>query len=108
MSIKLKENQLLAAKLLSFGYSSCYVAKIIGIRIETISRWKNNKLFKGAITKQQNCYLKTLEEQHFYIIKKSMYLINKELESNGLSPKEKVNICMRYTNSISIIQRYTK
>ena len=45
MSIKLKENQLLAAKLLSFGYSSKYVAEKIGIREETLSRWRKNQLF---------------------------------------------------------------
>ena len=68
MSIKLKENQLLAAKLLSFGLSSKYVASKTSIREETLSRWRKNQLFVEEIANQQSKYLDNLQTSHFQII----------------------------------------
>ena len=53
MSKKLKENQIIAAKLISFGFSSRSVSKWINVREETISRWKAQKIFLEEI----NCLL---------------------------------------------------
>ena len=42
MSKKLKENQIIYAKLISFGFPSRSISKWINVR-ETISRWKAQK-----------------------------------------------------------------
>ena len=63
MSKKLKENQVIAAKLISFGFSSRSVSKWINVREETISRWKAQKLFQDAVQNQQSD-IKLIDEYH--------------------------------------------
>ena len=43
MSINLKENQLIAAELLSTGINSKIVSDTLNIRPETLSRWRLQK-----------------------------------------------------------------
>ena len=96
MSIKLKENQLLAAKLLSFGFSSKYVAEKIGIREETLSRWRKNQLFMKEVIAQQDRYLHSLEESHFQTIKQSILTVKEALNSDEIPLKIKANIGIQY------------
>ena len=51
MSSKLKNNQLLAAELLASGMKAKHVAQKLNIRCETISRWKSQVEFIGAMNK---------------------------------------------------------
>ena len=96
MSIKLKENQLLAAKLLSFGFSSKYVAEKIGIREETLSSWRKNQLFLKEVKAQQGKYLNSLEESHFQIIKLSILTIQEALNNDDIPLKVRANIGIQY------------
>ena len=75
MSIKLKENQLLAARLLSYGLTAKSVAKSINIREETISRWKSEKYFLDLIKKNQYDFLDYIEEKHFQILIQCLFTI---------------------------------
>ena len=63
MSKKLKENQVIAAKLISFGFSSRSVSKWINVREETISRWKAKKVFVEEIQNQQSDILDFIKEK---------------------------------------------
>ena len=63
MSKKLKENQIIAAKLISFGFSSRSVSKWINVREETISRWKTQKSFQEAVQIEQSDILDYIEEK---------------------------------------------
>ena len=96
MSIKLKENQLLTAKLLSFGLSSKYVANKIIVREETLSRWRKNHLFVEEIANQQSKYLDNLETSHFQIIEQSILTIQEALSADELSLKDRADIGIKY------------
>ena len=110
MSRKLKENQLLAARLLSYGLTAKSVAKSINVREETISRWKSEKYFRNIIEKNQYDFLDYIEEKHFQIFIQCLSTIQHALESNNLSIKEKSIICIKYLSSFSnpIIHNYNR
>ena len=96
MSKKLKENQVIAAKLISFGFSSRSVSKWINVREETISRWKAQKVFLEEIQNQQSDTLDFIKEKHFQLFIKSLSIIEKALEDDDLSLKDKAMISTRY------------
>ena len=96
MSKKLKENQIIAAKLISFGFSSRSVSKWINVREETISRWKAKKVFVEEIQNQQSDILDFIKEKHFQLFMKSLSIIQKALESDDISLKDKAMISTKY------------
>ena len=96
MSKKLKENQIIAAKLISFGFSSRSVSKWINVREETISRWEAQKVFLEEIQNQQSDILDFIKEKHFQLFMKSLSIIQKALESDDISLKDKAMISTRY------------
>ena len=96
MSKKLKENQIIAAKLISFGFSSRSVSKWINVREETISRWKAQKVFLEEIQNQQSDILDFIKEKHFQLFMKSLSIIQKALENDDISLKDKAMISNRY------------
>ena len=53
MSIKLNEKQLIAVHLLASGVKASIIAKELGIREETLSRWRQNDTFSQAIVGAQ-------------------------------------------------------
>ena len=110
MSKKLKENQVIAAKLISFGFSSRSVSKWINVREETISRWKTQKSFQEAIQIEQSDILDYIEEKHFQLFMKSLSIIQKALESDDISLKDKAMISTRYLSLSSgyLIQNINK
>ena len=96
MSKKLKENQIIAAKLISFGFSSRSVSKWVNVREETISRWKAQKVFVEEIQNQQSDILDFIKEKHFQLFMKSLSIIQNSLESDDISLKDKAMISTRY------------
>ena len=96
MSKKLKENQVIAAKLISFGFSSRSVSKWINVREETISRWKTQKSFQEAVQIEQSDILDYIEEKHFQLFMKSLNVIQKALEDEDISLKDKAMIGTKY------------
>ena len=102
MSKKLKENQVIAAKLISFGFSSRSVSKWINVREETISRWKTQKSFQEAVQIEQSDILDYIEEKHFQLFMKSLNVIQKALEDD-ISLKDKAMISTRYLSLSSVI-----
>ena len=101
MSKKLKENQVIAAKLISFGFSSRSVSKWINVREETISRWKAQKVFLEEIQNQQSDILDFIKEKHFQLFMKSLSIIQKALENDDISLKDKAMISTRYLSLYS-------
>ena len=49
MSRKLNENQLIAVHLIASGFKASNVSKKLGIREETLSRWRQEDIFKEAL-----------------------------------------------------------
>ena len=101
MSKKLKENQVIAAKLISFGFSSRSVSKWINVREETISRWKAQNVFLEEIQNQQSDILDFIKEKHFQLFMKSLSIIQKALENDDISLKDKAMISTRYLSLYS-------
>ena len=110
MSKKLKENQIIAAKLISFGFPSRSISKWINVREETISRWKAQKAFLEEIQNQQSDILDFIKEKHFQLFMKSLSIIQKALESDDISLKDKAMISTRYLSLSSgyLIQNINK
>ena len=96
MSNNLKENQVLAANLIASGLSVRIIAKELNIREETICRWKKNNAFKKSITKHQKEYLSNIEKAHFSLIQKAMFNINKALDDQNTSIKDKAELSIKY------------
>lgn len=96
MSKNLKENQVLAANLIASGLSIRTIAKELNIREETICGWKKNDTFKKAITKYQKEFLSNIEKGHFSILQKAMFNINKALDDENSSIKDKVELSIKY------------
>ena len=96
MSKKLKENQVIAAKLISFGFFSRSISKWINVREETICRWKAQKAFLEEIQNQQSDILDFIKEKHFQLFMKSLSIIQNSLESDDISLKDKAMISTRY------------
>ena len=49
MSTKLNENQLIAIHLIASGVKASLISKQLGIREETLSRWRQNDKFNEAV-----------------------------------------------------------
>ena len=96
MSKNLKENQVLAANLIAIGLSTRTVSKELNIREETVCRWKKNINFKRAIKQNQKNFLSKIEKKHFSILQKAIFNIDKALEDEGFSIKEKAELSIKY------------
>ena len=96
MSNNLKENQVLAAKLIASGLSVRTISKELNIREETICRWNKNNEFMDHIKKYQEKFISNIEREHFSIIQKAMFNINKALDDENSSIKDKAELSIKY------------
>ena len=64
MSTKLNEKQLIAVHLLASGVRASIIAKEIGIREETLSRWRQIDEFKEALEDATEVVLREIDETH--------------------------------------------
>ena len=79
MSSKLKNNQLLAAELLASGMKAKHVAQKLNIRCETLSRWKSQDEFIGAMNKFNTRILEEIIGEQIYLVKLSQTIIRNAL-----------------------------
>tara|TARA_B100000989_G_scaffold292910_1_gene269535 strand:+ start:332 stop:715 length:384 start_codon:yes stop_codon:yes gene_type:complete len=96
MSIKLNENQLIAAHLLASGYKSCEVAKQLKIRQETLSRWRQNAQFDKAVNDTTEIILNEIINTHKNILILSQNVILEVLKDGNLDLIKKANIALRF------------
>ena len=96
MSIKLNENQLIAAHLLASGYKSCEVAKQLNIRQETLSRWRQNAQFDKAVNDTTEIILNEIINTHKNILILSQNVILEVLKDGNLDLIKKANIALRF------------
>ena len=96
MSIKLNENQLIAAHLLASGYKSCEVAKQLKIRQETLSRWRQNAQFDKAVNDTTEIILNEIINTHKNILILSQNVILEVLKDGDLDLIKKANIALRF------------
>ena len=96
MSIKLNENQLIAIHLLASGVKASVVAKELGIREETLSRWRQIDEFKEALEEATEAVLREIDETHKNLLICSQNVINEALSNEELDLFKKANLALRY------------
>ena len=100
MSIKLNENQLIAIQLLATGVKASIIAKQLGIREETLSRWKQIDEFKDALEDATEAVLREIDETHKNLLIRSQGVINEALNNEELDLFKKANLALRYLSLI--------
>ena len=96
MSRKLNENQLIAVHLIASGVKASNISKQIGIREETLSRWRQEDIFKEALEDTTETILKEIVVTHKNILIKCQSIIVDTLNDENLDILKKANIALRY------------
>ena len=96
MSIKLNENQLIAIHLLTSGVKASVIAKELGIREETLSRWKQIDEFKQSLDDATEVILREIVETHKSLLISSQSIIYDALHDQELDIFKKANLALRF------------
>ena len=100
MSRKLNENQLIAVHLIASGFKASNVSKKLGIREETLSRWRQEDIFKEALEDTTEIILREIVDTHKNILIKCQNIIVDTLNDKNLDMLKKANIALRYLSLI--------
>ena len=100
MSTKLNENQLIAIHLLASGVRASFIANQLGVREETLSRWRQIDEFKEALDDAIEVILREIDETHKNLLIRSQNVINEALENKELDLFKKANLALRYLSLI--------
>ena len=100
MSIKLNESQKIACHLLASGVKATVIAKKLGIREETLSRWRQTDEFKEALELATRIILKEIVETHKNLLISSQNIILDALSNNDLDIFKKASLALRYLSLI--------
>ena len=100
MSKKLNKNQLIAVHLLASGVKASVIAKKLGIREETLSRWRQIDEFKEALEEATEAVLREIDETHKNLLIHSQNVINEALNNEELDLFKKANLALRYMSLI--------
>ena len=96
MSTKLNENQLIAIHLLASGVKASVVAKELGIREETLSRWRQIDEFKEELDYATETVLREIDETHKNLLISSQSIIYDALHNQELDIFKKANLALRF------------
>ena len=96
MSTKLNKNQLIAVHLLASGVKASVIAKKLGIREETLSRWRQIDEFKEALEEATEAVLREIDETHKNLLISSQNVINEALNNKELDLFKKANLALRF------------
>ena len=100
MSIKLNEKQLIAVHLLASGVKASIIANQLGIREETLSRWKQIDEFKETLEDATEAVLRERDETHKKLLSSAQKVINEALSNEELDLFKKANLALRYLSLI--------
>ena len=96
MSTKLNETQLIAVHLIAAGVKALLIAKQIGIREETLSRWRQNDKFNKAVEDATAFILREIIDTHKNLLITSQSIISNALNNEELDLFKKANLALRY------------
>ena len=102
MSINLKENQLIAAELLSTGMSAKIVSDTLNIRPETLSRWRLQKEFIDEVNNKTESKCSYLEKRFLKLYHLSLSVVEEVLTNNEISPNVRANTAMKYITNLGV------
>ncbi len=100
MSIKLNEKQLIAVHLLASGVKASVIAKKLGIREETLSRWRQTDEFKEALEDATEVVLREIDDTHKNLLISSQNVISEALNNKDLDLFKKANLALRFLSLI--------
>ena len=100
MSTKLNEKQLIAIHLLASGVKASIIAKQIGIREETLSRWRQIAEFKKELEYATENILREIVETHKNLLISSQNIIYDAFNNEDLDLFKKANLAVRYLSLI--------
>ena len=98
MSIKLKKSQSLAAELLAQGYKSNAVAERLHIRPETISRWRQDRVFNELVDNIHLGICTEILNKQMLLLSQSQDAIVNALENKDISSEFKANLGVKCLN----------
>jgi hypothetical protein len=96
MSTKLNEKQLIAVHLIASGVKASIIAKQLGMREETLSRWRQIDEFKEALEDATEVVLREIDETHKNLLISSQNTITEALNDEELDIFKKANLALRY------------
>ena len=94
--LELNEKQLIAVHLIASGVKASLIAKQIGIREETLSRWRQNDKFNKAVEDATAFILREIIDTHKNLLITSQSIISNALNNEELDLFKKANIALRY------------
>ena len=96
MSIKLNENQLIAIHLIATGLKASLISKQLGIREETLSRWRQNDIFREAVKNATERVLTEIVDTYKNLLITSQNIIADALNDEELDSFKKANLAIRF------------
>ena len=96
MSTKLNENQLIAIHLIATGVKASLISKQLGIREETLSRWRQNDKFNEAVESATERILTEIVDTHKNLLITSQNIIADALNDEELDSFKKANLAIRF------------
>ena len=96
MSTKLNENQLIAIHLIATGVKASLISKQLGIREETLSRWRQNDKFNEAVANATERILTEIVDTHKNLLITSQKIIADALKKEDLDLLKKANLALRF------------
>ena len=96
MSTKLNEKQLIAVHLIASGVKASIIAKQLGMREETLSRWRQIDEFKEALEDATEVVLRQIDETHKNLLISSQNTITEALNDEELDIFKKANLALRF------------
>ena len=96
MSTNLNENQLIAIHLIAFGVKASLISKQLGIREETLSRWRQNDTFSEEVKNATELILNEIVDTHKNLLITSQNIIADALKNEELDLFKKANLAIRF------------
>jgi hypothetical protein len=100
MSTKLNENQVIAIHLIACGVKASLISKQLGIREETLSRWRQNDKFNEAVKNATERVLIEIVDTHKNLLITSQKIIAEALNDEELDLFKKANLAIRFLSLV--------